>query len=104
MLWLGTPTLIAILDLLVPTKFSLVVVFGILAVGAVVLIYGTVAKNRWGINLSAVSCPRCKTPLPTVRKPMSRGQRLWGGWTCPACGAEVDKWGREVTPLNVTFR
>jgi hypothetical protein len=23
---------------------------------------------------------------------------MWGGCTCPVCGAGVDKWGREVAP------
>jgi hypothetical protein len=21
---------------------------------------------------------------------------MWGGYTCPVCGSDVDKWGREV--------
>jgi hypothetical protein len=24
---------------------------------------------------------------------------MWGGWTCSVCGAELDKWGRELPPL-----
>lgn len=75
---------------------SLAVIFGVLAVAGAVLIWGTVTKNRWGINLGEVSCPRCNAPLPKTRPPRSLRQRLWGGWTCPACGAEIDKWGREL--------
>src|ERR1700690_2906223 len=58
--------------------------------------YGTVARNRWGINRASVSCPNCNTPRATGRKPRSLSQIVWGGYTCPACGADVDKWGRQV--------
>ncbi|HEV2287374.1 MAG TPA: hypothetical protein VGR81_00310 [Candidatus Acidoferrales bacterium] len=74
----------------------LVVILGLLAVGGAVVIYGTLAKNRWGINPCDVSCPRCNTPLPKLRHPQSLRQEMWGGWTCPSCGVEVDKWGREL--------
>jgi hypothetical protein len=76
----------------------LFVLFGVLTVGMALVIFGTVARNRWGINLDGVSCPRCNTPLPKVREPRSLQQALWGGGTCPNCGAEVDKWGRDVRP------
>ena len=42
------------------------------------------------------TCPRCRTELPRARYPTSLKQGLWGGWTCPNCGAEVDRNGREV--------
>jgi len=60
--------------------------------------YGTLVRNKWGINSDSVSCPRCNTALPQARKPRSLRQSLWGGWTCPNCGVEVDKWGRELPP------
>lgn len=75
---------------------ALIVVFGLLAIGMVLVVYGTVAKNKWGINLSPVSCPRCKASLPQVRRPTSLRQAMWGGYVCPACGAQVDKWGRQI--------
>lgn len=50
---------------------SLIMIFGLLTVGMVLVVYGTIAKNRWGINLEAVSCPRCSTPLSRIRKPLS---------------------------------
>jgi hypothetical protein len=78
---------------------SLLVIFGLLAVGMLLVAYGTIAKNRWGINLDPVSCPRCKSPLPRLREPQSFQQKAWGGWTCPVCGAGVDKWGREIEPV-----
>ena len=76
---------------------SLVVIFGLLAVGMVLVAYGTVAKNRWGINLrtlDGVSCPRCNSPQPKLRKPRSIRQAMWGGYTCVTYAAEIDKWGR----------
>jgi hypothetical protein len=74
----------------------LVVIFGFLVVGIALVAYGTITKNRWGVNLGTVSCPRCKTPLAWVRKPRSIQQAWWGGYACPTCGADVDKWGREL--------
>jgi hypothetical protein len=78
---------------------GLELVLFLLAVGGAIVVYGTIVRNKWGINLHHVSCPRCKTALPILREPGSRRQALWGGWTCPTCGAGVDKWGREVTPI-----
>jgi hypothetical protein len=42
-------------------------------------------------------CPRCATPLPAIRKPASLYEALWGGGTCPNCGAKLDKFGNERT-------
>ncbi|HKN74028.1 MAG TPA: hypothetical protein VJW94_02535 [Candidatus Acidoferrum sp.] len=69
---------------------------GVLALGMVLVVYGTVVKNSWGINLGQVHCPRCGMHLPQVRIPTSLRQSMWGGCTCQTCGAEVDKWGREL--------
>jgi len=74
----------------------LAAITGVLAVVGVLVVYGTVAKNEWGVNLDRVSCPRCNTPAPTPPEPRSFRQARWGEWTCPVCGAEVDKWGREL--------
>jgi len=76
---------------------------GVFAVGLEAVIYGTLAKNRWGINLESVSCPRCNMLLPQVRKPRSLQQSMWGGCTCPNCGVEVDKWGREVNAVKSPY-
>jgi hypothetical protein len=74
------------------------VLTGLLVLALVLGAYGTIAKNNWGINLHPVSCPICKTPLPRLYESRSLHQAMWGGWTCPVCGAGVDKWGREVPP------
>lgn len=72
------------------------IIFAVLLIGLLLVAYGTVAKNRWGINLQPVNCPACGSPMPRVRKPKSLSQTLWGGGTCEKCGFEVDKWGRQV--------
>lgn len=51
-------------------------------------------KGRWGINTKPVACPQCEAELPRARKPANLKQAFWGGWTCPDCGCECDKYGR----------
>jgi prepilin signal peptidase PulO-like enzyme (type II secretory pathway) len=63
----------------------------------VLVVYGTFRRNRWGINFERAACPVCgNTQFPTIRKPTSVWQALWGGKTCPVCGTEIDKWGRQT--------
>lgn len=88
-----------LISLLIPDRvmnvmFILVaslVLLGILLVG-----FGTVTKNQWGINLELVNCPACGSPMPRVRQPKSLREKLWGGGTCGKCGCEMDKWGRRL--------
>ena len=77
------------------TFFGLAFLVG-LAVGVVLMVYGTIAKNRWGVNLRRVQCPNCANVMGRVRMPTSGEQAMWGGYTCPACNCELDKWGRRV--------
>src|SRR5437899_9166954 len=56
----------------------LIIIFGLLGLGIVLVAYGTVAMNKWGINWDPVSCPRCKTPLPRLREARSLQQAMWG--------------------------
>ena len=80
------------------TKFFLII-FGLCTISTILTIIGTFTKNRWGINMTPVSCPKCgNTSFPTVRRPTSIRQALWGGNTCPVCGTEFDKWGRQINP------
>jgi hypothetical protein len=67
-----------------------------LAAGAVLLVVGTLMKNRFGINFRRVKCPQCGEPAPAVRMPKNLNQTLFGGCTCPECDCEYDKWGRPV--------
>ena len=77
-----------------------VVIFAILLVAVVRVVLGTLRKDKWGINLKETFCPRCGEKIPSIRKPASRQQAIWGGGTCPKCGCKVDKWGREVEELK----
>jgi hypothetical protein len=75
----------------------LAISFVIMSFLMALVIYGTVVKNRWGINLEPLRCSKCgNTTFPIVRRPTSLHQALWGGTICPVCGTEIDKWGREV--------
>jgi hypothetical protein len=82
------------------TMFAAVIEFlvliGVLLVGLVLVAHGTAVKNRWGVNLDPVHCPRCNAPQPSGRKPHSFSEMLWGGWRCQACDCEIDKWGRQI--------
>jgi hypothetical protein len=70
--------------------FALVVLLGL-------VVYGTIAKNNWGINLGRVTCPSCGSEMAHVRVPGSMSEALWGGGTCVKCGCRSDKWGRRIT-------
>jgi hypothetical protein len=67
-------------------------------VTGILVIRGSIRKGRWGANLNPVNCPRCNQLMPTLRKPKSVSQAMWGGWTCEQCGCAMDKWGREIKP------
>ena len=80
---------------------SVAILFAVLlAVLLAVIVRGTLRQTKWGINLKEMCCPRCGEKSPSIRKPMSLRQVLWGGWTCPKCGCEIDKWGREEEKLK----
>jgi hypothetical protein len=79
--------------------------FGALLVGLVLVIRDTIrGRGNFGINLKPAACTQCGTPAPLVRKPTSRRQAMWGGWTCAECGYELDKWGRPVAEQNTLAR
>jgi hypothetical protein len=77
-----------------------VVTASVILLGILLVAFGTVTKNGWGINLEPVNCPACGSPMPQVRQPKSLRQALWGGGTCGKCGCEMDKWGRLITPTR----
>jgi hypothetical protein len=91
--------LLDILRVMIPGRV-MNVIFAVAAsallLGILLVAFGTVTKNRWGINLDPVKCPTCGSPAPRVRQPKSMRQALWGGWTCAKCGSEMDKWGRLI--------
>jgi hypothetical protein len=47
-------------------------------------------------KVRANPCPHCGQPL-TGKKPGKRTwtQVIWGGWICPDCGCDVDRFGKE---------
>jgi hypothetical protein len=47
-------------------------------------------------NWASVKCPTCTTQQPLWRKPTSFRQLVWGGWTCPNCGTEMDRHGKAI--------
>ena len=57
---------------------------------------GALAVLFIGLFAPPRKCPGCGDPAPKVRTPANRRQLLWGGWTCPNCGTEVDRRGRRV--------
>jgi hypothetical protein len=80
-----------------PLSTTLLVVEIAFAVCVVILIGASLARTRWGFNLSRVSCPACSEPQQGIRKVTSLRQKLWGGYTCPKCACEMDKWGRRLS-------
>jgi len=88
------------IDLLIPDHVMnvvFVVTMSVLLLGILLVAFGTITKNRWGINLESVNCPACGSSMPKVRRPESLKQALCGGGTCGKCGCEMDKWGRLIT-------
>ena len=89
-----------LIDVLIPDhvmNMVFIVTMSVLVLGILLVAFGTVTKNRWGINLEPVNCPACGSLMPKVRRPASLKQALWGGGTCGKCGCEIDKWGRLIT-------
>ena len=89
----------AVLEFVVPEpamNAAFIVIAAVLLLGMLLVTYGTVVRNRWGINFRQVNCPHCQAVVPRVRKPKSRREALWGGWHCDKCGCEMDKWGRQI--------
>jgi hypothetical protein len=89
-----------LIDVLIPDhvmNLVFLVTMSVLLLGVLLVAFGTLTKNRWGINLEPVNCPACGSPMPKVRRPESVKQALWGGETCGKCRCEMDKWGRLIT-------
>jgi len=77
---------------------ELFIIGGILGVGMLLVIHGTIFKTRWGINAATqIECPGCHRMHGQFRTPRNWRQTLWGGFTCAHCGTEVDKWNRPIS-------
>jgi hypothetical protein len=81
-------------------KYVNIAFLAVIGVGMLLVVYGTVAKNKWGINLRRVACPNCGKQMGQIRMPKSGRQAMWGGHTCPNCRCEMDKWGRRIVSEN----
>ena len=62
-------------------------------IGVVVVFMLALGFGLW--TGQSVTCPRCGTVQERIRKPASWRQAMLGGWTCPKCGAELDRRGNE---------
>jgi hypothetical protein len=69
---------------------------GVLIGGIAGVVGGGLAVLAVAFLIPPKKCPLCGEPLPRFRRPANRRQALWGGWTCPRCGCEVDRAGRMV--------
>lgn len=50
------------------------------------------------LNVNRAYCPTCAERMPFFRIPTSLRQALRGGWTCPRCRIDLDRWGRALPP------
>jgi hypothetical protein len=85
----------ALVIAIVAAAVVVILVATLVALCIALVVRDTLRKHgRWGISTGPVSCPRCGTLAPVVRRPKNRSQALWGGFTCESCGQEYDKWGQ----------
>ena len=76
---------------------GLFILGGILLLVMLLVTHGTIFKTRWGINTATqIECPGCRKMHGQIRTPRNLREMLWGGFTCPQCGTEVDKWNRPI--------
>ena len=78
------------------TRSAFVVVASVLTVAILLVTFGTVTKNRWGINRGPVNCPACGSLVAQAGQPTPLRQVLWGGRACGRRGCQMDKWGRLI--------
>jgi hypothetical protein len=65
------------------------ILWGSAIVGGIAACIVVLAANR---ATRLLSCPRCGEVLGDRKLPSkTRQQFLWGGWTCPCCGCDVDR-------------
>ena len=49
------------------------------------------------VHTNGFNCAVCGAELPQIRKPANSRQAMWGGWTCPKCGSELDRNGNLIS-------
>jgi hypothetical protein len=57
------------------------------------LVFVTGAVVLWALALPRRTCPDCGFLFPKFRKPTSKQEFWWGGYTCTQCGTKVDRKG-----------
>ena len=82
-------------------ELQVIIILIVLLLGLASMVWGTAAKNRFGINIDAVfhgdlRCPTCGTVTARGQLPDSLYHILWGGRRCLKCSCDFDKWGREI--------
>ncbi|KAB2845517.1 MAG: hypothetical protein F9K44_16965 [Hyphomicrobiaceae bacterium] len=60
-------------------------------IGVVLVFVVALGLGMW--TGQTVKCPRCGIAQDRFRMPASLWQAMLGGWTCPKCGAEIDRRG-----------
>jgi len=61
--------------------------------GGIVAYFKALSMNR---EMRQRPCPDCDEVLGSSQPPKrTRQQVLWGGWTCPHCGCDIDRYGNE---------
>jgi hypothetical protein len=83
-----------------PILFIVVPLGLLLAVFTLVVISTIRRKGRFGINLQKVLCPKCGSAAPAIRQSANLSQTLWGGWSCPQCGIEIDNGETKLNQSN----
>ncbi|MDP3494430.1 MAG: hypothetical protein Q8R82_15070 [Hyphomonadaceae bacterium] len=59
---------------------------GAVATAAVLIIFIVFRKPA--------KCEKCGAEQPKVRTPENMNQAMWGGYTCPGCGSQLDARGK----------
>lgn len=74
------------------TTIAFLAIIAVFGLALVVMIFGSLTGASWAL----ITCPRCGARVPMAQWARSINQVLRGGWTCPACGFQVDRWGRPI--------
>ena len=75
-------------------------IIGILISIIILFLFTRIKKNskyaKFAITLKNVKCPNCHLQQSFFRLPKNKSQILFGGYTCPNCNTELDKFGTKI--------
>lgn len=60
----------------------------------VMAVAGAAALTLIAVLRGNVRCEQCGAKLPSLRIPGTAAHAMQGGWTCPECGADLDRNGK----------